>query len=146
MSDVETLVADEAADAKSLEPVCIKVEDTETLDLVRQIKALRIDSRRAQQDLNDRYQAEADALNDAFAKRNDEVWAKIYARTGIDPNGSYTIDGEYLDQHGLAFIKTDDCACGAEHGMSLADLLGSLAGGKPVLVGGGNDEPGPTQH
>jgi len=113
---------------QTTKPTSVKVEDAETLDLCRQVRALRQEGRKATEELQERYRAEADAMNSAFEKRNDELWQQLYAKLGLDPDGSWTIDTEYLEQHGVAFVKADEqCDCGAPHG--LADLLGGLMGG-----------------
>lgn len=123
----------------------IKVEDPEVLDLCRQVKALRKEGREATEQLNQRYRDEADAMNAAFEKRNDELWQQLYAKLGIDPDARWTIDTEYLDAHGVAFVKPDEeCDCGApHHGGGLADLLGGLMGGgvASVRISGAELEP-----
>lgn len=114
----------------------VKVENPETLDLCRQLRELRAEGRKTTEELNERYRQEADALNAGFERRNNELWAKLYEQTGVDPDGEWTLDTEYLDDHGVAFVKHDEQRH-ASQGMSLADLLGgALGGGVQVL-----DEP-----
>lgn len=132
----------------------IKVEDAETLALIGEIRGLRKEARATQEALEQRYADEAKALDDAFAKRHTALWDQLYAKAGIDPEGGYTLDTEYLDDHGIAFIKRDEqCGCGADHGMeggpgaALARLLGGALGGNVQIVGmdmASEEEPEPT--
>lgn len=131
---------------QTTKPTSVKVDDAETLDLCRQVRALRQEGRKATEELQDRYRAEADAMNAAFEKRNDELWQQLYAKLGLDPDGSWTIDTEYLEEHGVAFVKADDqCNCGAPHGLpeALASLLG---GGAAVRIVGGEVDLEPAEE
>lgn len=118
----------------------VKVENPETLDLCRQLRELRRDGRKATEELNERYRQEADDMNAAFERKNNELWAKLYEQTGIDPDGEWTVDTEYLDDHGVAFVKHDEQRH-APQGMSLADLLGGALGGNVQMVEEPVEEP-----
>lgn len=116
----------------------ILVNSGETLDLCRQLRELRREGRKATEDLNERYRAEADAMNAAFERRNNELWAKLYEQTGIDPDGDWTVDTEYLDDHGVAFIKPDEQR--HQHG-GMPAALAALLGGQVEMI---EEEPEPA--
>lgn len=132
----------------------VKIDDAATLDLVSQIKGLRKEANETQQQLEERYAAEAKALDDAFAKRHEDLWAQLYAKTGLDPEGNYTLDTAYINDHGVAYIKVNEqCSCGEDHdddgpGAALARLLGGALGGNVRIVGASveaaEEEPEPT--
>ena len=107
----------------------IRVEGDD-LALLRELKAIRVEADAEQQKLQDEFKDRADALNSVFQKRHEDAWAAIQARFGLDTDGGFTADMEYLDDCGVAFIKkTDDEPTGAR---SLAELLGMAGAEAPV--------------
>jgi hypothetical protein len=119
-------------------PKAVKLDDAEGLDLCRQLRDLRREARQTTEELNKRYSDEADAMNAAFERRSKELWDKLYAKAGIDPEANWTVDTEYLDDHGVAFVKEDE-PC--QHGGMPAALAQLFGGANVRLVEEPVEEP-----
>lgn len=123
----------------------VRIEDPETLALCRSLMDLRREANDMTEKLNARYRDEADAMNTAFENRSKELWDQLYAKAGIDPDRDWTLDAEYMDAHGVAFVKESEPA--PQRGGLPAGLAALLGGGGELHIVGedeGELEPAPT--
>lgn len=123
---------------QNTQPKTVKLDDAEGLDLCRQLRDLRREARQTTEELNKRYSDEADAMNAAFERRSKALWDKLYAKAGIDPDANWTVDTEYMDEHGVAFVKEDEPQ---QHGGMPAALAQLLGGANVQLVEEPVEEP-----
>lgn len=119
----------------------VRIEDPETLALCQSLRDLRREAHETTEALNARYRDEADAMNTAFENRSKELWNQLYAKAGINPDLDWTVDTEYLDAHGIAFVKETEPA--PQHG-GLPAGLAALLGGQLQVIGEDELEPAPA--
>jgi hypothetical protein len=116
------------------DPLNFRLDTPDQLEIVRKISALREEAGSEAQQIRERQMAEQQAYSERYAERNKELFGQLLGLLGVETSQdeleTLMLDTEYLDQHGIAFLKEErECPnCGGEGG-GLAALLGGLAGG-----------------
>lgn len=77
------------------------------LEAARELAQLKseVDAKRA--DMKSRFDQEWAEFCVSHQRRSDAVFARIYDSAGVQPGDGYSVDTEYLDEHGFAFLLRD---------------------------------------
>lgn len=86
------------------------------LDMARGIHSFHAATRAGQEEIQARFQKEADAFAEAANLEHLRRWKELLTEVGQpDAVGKYALDAQYLDSLNIAVLKPHACSCGVDH-------------------------------